>query len=77
VSLHTLTSGGTKAVDTFLSLRETTKKLGVNFFEYLHDRITKIGQIERLGNLIHKKARVPDIIDHSKCKSPSKNGIVV
>lgn len=77
VSLHTVTSGGTKAVDTFLSLRETTRKLGVNFFEYLLDRITKMEKIERLGKLIMSKTGMPDVIDHSGCKSSSKIGLVV
>lgn len=58
VSLHTITSEGTKALDTFLSLKETTKKLGVNFFEYLHDRITKAGEIQRLGRIILEKAGI-------------------
>lgn len=77
VSLHTITSEGTKAVDTFLSLKETTKKLGVNFFEYLYDRITKRGYIERLGKMILYKAELPAIMDHSWCNSSSKNGMVV
>ena len=55
VSLHTVTIEGTKAVDTFLTLKETTKKLGVNFFEYLFDRITKGGRIKRLGKMIQAK----------------------
>ena len=59
VSLHTITREGTKAVDTFLSLKETTRKLGVNFFQYLYDRITKKIQVERLGNIILRKARLP------------------
>lgn len=58
VSLHTMTDKGTKALDTFLSLRETTKKCGVNFFEYLHDRITKAGRIQRLGETILAKAGI-------------------
>lgn len=58
VSLHTITREGTKALDTFLSLKETTKKCGVNFFEYLYDRITKEGKIQRLGETILHKARL-------------------
>lgn len=55
VSLHTITPEGTKALDTFLSLKETTKKCGANFFEYIHDRITKKGRIQRLGMIILNK----------------------
>ena len=57
-SLHTVTSEGTKAADTFLSLKETTRKCEVNFFDYLYDRITKAKLIERLGETIFKKARI-------------------
>jgi len=56
VSLHTVTPKGTKAQDTFLSLKETARKLGVNFFEYVYDRITKKGRIERLGVTVLRKA---------------------
>lgn len=52
VSLHTITKEGTKALDTFLSLKETTKKCGINFFEYLFDRITKKGKIQRLAETV-------------------------
>ena len=58
VSLHTVTSEGTKAADTFLSLKETTRKCEVNFFDYLYDRVTKAKLIERLGETIFKKARI-------------------
>ena len=76
VSLHTITPDGTKAVDTFLSLKETTKKLGVNFFEYLYDRITKTRGIERLVNTILSKVGLPVSIDHSWSTILSKMDIV-
>lgn len=56
VSLHTVTPEGTKAQDTFLSLKETARKVGVNFFEYVYDRITKKGRIERLAVTVLRKA---------------------
>lgn len=77
VSLHTITPEGTKAVDTFLSLRETTRKLGVNFFEYLYDRITKINQIERLGVTLLRKVGLSVDSDHYLCSSSSKNCVLV
>ena len=52
VSLHTMTSEGTKANDTFLSIVETCKKLGVNPFEYIVDRISKKYQLPSLAQLI-------------------------
>jgi hypothetical protein len=58
VSLHTITREGTKALDTFLSLKETTKKCGINFFEYLYDRLTKENTVQRLGEVILRKVGI-------------------
>ena len=58
VSLHTITREGTKALDTFLSLKETTKKCGINFFEYLYDRLTKENKVQRMGEVILHKAGI-------------------
>nr|QNO45945.1 hypothetical protein DMJHIOCL_00024 [Methanosarcinales archaeon ANME-2c ERB4] len=39
VSLHTMTEDGTKANDTFLTIVETAKKLGVSAYAHIHDRV--------------------------------------
>lgn len=52
VSLHTMTDEGTKANDIFLTIVETAKKLGVNQFEYIKDRVSKKYQISSLANRI-------------------------
>ena len=52
ISYATQTELGTKAWDIFMSLVATTRKLGVSFFEYMRDRILKIGDIPCLGNII-------------------------
>lgn len=39
VSLQTRTTNGTKAKDTMMTVVETAKKLGINVFNYIHDRI--------------------------------------
>jgi hypothetical protein len=52
VSLHTMTAEGTKANDTFLSIVETCKKLGINPFKFIIDRITKQNQIPSLADII-------------------------
>jgi len=77
VSLHTVTPDGTESVDTFLTLKETTKKLGVNFFQYLFDRITKLEQIERLGTIILQKVGLPMQNIHHYCTSSSNFDIPV
>ena len=64
VSLHTITPEGTSAVDTFLTITQTAIKLGVSFYDYLRDRITKANKIERLAITLLNKAGRPDLIDN-------------
>ena len=52
VSLHTMTAEGTKANDTFLSIVETCKKLGINSFKYIVDRISKQYQMPSLADML-------------------------
>ncbi len=47
---------GTRAWDTFMSLAETTRKLGVSFFDYVHDRILGTNLIPRLDILLTERA---------------------
>ncbi len=55
-SYATQTPEGTKAWDTFMSLVATTRKLGISFFEYVRDRISRIGNIPSLGTIIREKS---------------------
>jgi hypothetical protein len=48
---------GAKAWDTFQTLLGTAKKLGVNFFHYLGDRIGGTCKMPSLANLIHQRAK--------------------
>jgi hypothetical protein len=57
VSLHTMTADGTKANDTFLTIIETCKKLGVNPFQYILDRIQRTYQLSPLAQLISNKCQ--------------------
>lgn len=45
-----------KARDTFASLKKTCKKLDVCFWDYLRDRVGRLGQIKPLSDLIAEKA---------------------
>jgi len=56
VSLHTMTDEGTKVVDTFLTITETAKKLGVNIYDYLLDRITGAYEMSSLADIIREKS---------------------
>ena len=42
--------------DTFASLKKTCRRLGVNFWEYLQDRVRGLGKVPRLADLIPQKA---------------------
>ena len=57
VSFGPRTGEGTKAWDTFMTLAETAKKLGVSFITYIHDRISGADQIPRLSYLITQRAQ--------------------
>jgi hypothetical protein len=48
---------GAKAWDTFQTLLGTAKKLGVNFFHYLRDRIGGAHEMPALADLIQQRAK--------------------
>lgn len=56
VSLHTMTEDGTKANDTFLTIVRTARKLGVNPYEYIYDRVSKRFRLPSLADLIKEKS---------------------
>ena len=56
VSFGTRTEEGTKAWDTFMSLSATAKKLGINFYSYLYDRISGTLNIPNLADIIAQRA---------------------
>lgn len=56
ISYATQTSEGTRAWDIFMSLVATTRKLGISFFKYIQDRISKNSDIPSLGIIIRNKS---------------------
>jgi hypothetical protein len=56
VSGPTRSDAGRRARDTFASLKKTCRRLGVNFWEYLCDRVRGLGQLPRLATLLRQKA---------------------
>ena len=52
VSLHTMTQDGTRASDTFMTIVQTAKKLGVSVFDYIGDRVSKSFKVPSLAELI-------------------------
>lgn len=56
VHYHTMSSAGTKIKDTLATIIMTAKKLSVNVFKYLFDKITKTYEMTPLPELIKLKA---------------------
>ena len=56
ISYATQTEQGTKAWDIFMSLVDTTRKLGISFFGYVRSRISQIENIPSLGTIIREKS---------------------
>jgi len=52
ISFHTINEKGTQSKDTFMTLVETAKKLAVNSYHYVYDRISKKYEMPSLASLI-------------------------
>jgi Transposase IS66 family len=64
ISGGTRSAAGRRCRDTFASLKKTCRKLEVNFWNYLQDRVRRLGKIPRLTDLIRQRAaekQVPSI----------------
>ncbi|NOR66278.1 MAG: hypothetical protein GQ528_02860 [Woeseiaceae bacterium] len=57
VSFGTRTKDGTKAWDTFNTLSATAKKLGVNIYDYLYDRISGAYEMHAIADIITQRAK--------------------
>ena len=59
ISGGTRSEAGRRSRDTFTSLKKTCRKLGLSFWQYLHDRLNKIGFIPSLADLIRYRSLKP------------------
>jgi len=57
ISGGTRSTAGRRCRDTFASLKKTCRKLGIRFWDYLQDRVSGLGQIPRLADLIRQEAQ--------------------
>jgi hypothetical protein len=57
VSFQTRSEKGTKIKDTFMTINQTAKKLGVSFYDYVYDRVTGQFNLPSLADLITQKAQ--------------------
>ena len=68
VSLHCAKAEGARGMDTFTSIVQTAKKLAVNGYEYLRDRISGLRKMPSLASLIRQRSRPPPTLP--PCPSP-------
>ena len=61
ISYGTRTDEGSQAWDTFMTLSETCKKLGVSFYHYIRDRITESYHLPSLADLIRLRAQTMEL----------------
>ena len=61
VSFQTRSTAGTKIKDTFMTINQTAKKLGVSFYDYVLDRVSGAFKLPSLTDLITQKARTSPI----------------
>jgi hypothetical protein len=57
VSLHTKSAAGTKIKDSLMTISQTAKKLGVNTYEYILDRVSCEFKLPSLAELIQQKSQ--------------------
>jgi len=56
ISLQTKNAEGTKSKDTLMTIVETAKKLGVNTFRYIYDRLSGKYEMPSLADLIRQRS---------------------
>ena len=57
VSFGPRTEQGKQAWDTFMTLADTAKKLGVSFYHYIFDRVSQANRLPKLADLITERAK--------------------
>lgn len=77
ISGSTRSESGRRTRDTFASLKKTCRRLGVNFWEYLQDRVRGLGQIPQLADQIRQKAEETAARNAPVFLPPSPDGAVV
>ena len=57
VSFQTRSEAGTRAKDTFMSLVQTAKKLGISAYAYMYDRVSGAYALPSLAHVIQEKSQ--------------------
>ena len=58
INFQTKNPKGTKAKDTFLTIVQTARKLGVNIYDYIYDRISSNYSMTSLADMILNKTTI-------------------
>ncbi len=61
VSFQTRSEQGTLIKDTFMTINQTAKKLGVSCYDYIYDRVTGQFKLPSLADLITEKAQAMQV----------------
>lgn len=57
INLQTISENGTKSKDTFATIVQTAKKLGVNIYQYIYDRVSKKFEMPSLAEMILRNSQ--------------------
>ncbi|HLB58135.1 MAG TPA: hypothetical protein VJL60_04915 [Gammaproteobacteria bacterium] len=56
INLQTISVNGTKSKDTFATIVQTAKKIGVNIYDFIYDRVSKTFEMPSLADVIIEKS---------------------
>ncbi len=59
VSLHTMSEAGTRVKDTFMTISQTAKKLGIRTYEYIYDRVSGVLEMPSLADVMIERNGIP------------------
>jgi len=62
INLQTICENGTKSKDTFATIVQTARKMGVNLYQYIYDRVSKKYEMPSLAEMIRAAALIPGTI---------------
>jgi hypothetical protein len=74
ISFGPRVADGARAWGTFMSLVATTRKLGLNFYQYIRDRISGANQFPFLASIIEERAKELNLgASWEACSAPAPN----
>jgi hypothetical protein len=59
INLQTISENGTKTKDTFATIVQTARKLGVNIYQYIYDKVSRKFEIPSLAEMIMAQINTP------------------